>query len=232
MSFFKSLFSKEKKPTVPPGAQLTSAIQKNKEAIGLLEKRQQLIEKKISDHVEDARQRVANGDKRGALLVLKRKKLLEQELETLMNSHITLEQQILSMESAQTSQLAVQALQSGIAAQKTLNKEINIDQVDQLMEDMQEQQELQSEIAGVLSQGARLTDDADLLSELDGLQADDLQQKLTGMPNVPVQKAAAKQNPSVAAAMPAAPVLQESPPVSDLTADEERELRELQALQN
>ena len=37
---------------------------------------------------------------------------------------------------AQTQQVAVQALQLGVQAQKDMNKQINIDKIDQLIEDM------------------------------------------------------------------------------------------------
>ena len=225
MSFFKNLFGSKPKPAESQdkpaaAANLTVAIQRNREAIETLEKRQQLIERKIAAQLEEAKTRAANNDKRGALLVLKRKKLLEQELESLMNSHMTLEQQILSLESAQTSQLAVQALQQGIAAQKRMGNQVNIDQVDQLMEDMQEQQELQSEIAQVLSQGARITDDAALLEELEELQTQELEKKLPA-----TSSKAAVSIPSIPSTAPVVTV--SAPPV--LSRDEEDELAALQA---
>ena len=229
MSFFKKLFSnkeKEEKSKAAQAAQaeqmLPDSIGKHKAAIGVLEKRQQLLEKKIADALEEAKQKAASNDKRGALILLKRKKMLEQELETVMNSHMTLEQHILTLEGTQASQLAIQALQSGVAAQKALNQHMKIDQVDDLMADMQDQQELQNEVAQILSQGNRVTDDADLLAELDALQADDLAQK---MPSAKAPaKAVAAPAPAPVAAAVAAPV------VAGLSAEEERELAELQAL--
>ena len=50
---------------------------------------------------------------------------------------------------AQTQQVAVQALQLGVQAQKDMNKQINIDKIDQLIEDMQEQQDIQNEVTQV-----------------------------------------------------------------------------------
>ena len=232
MSFFRALFGGGKKEEkkeigIPPAnsQSLAQAIQNNRDAIDTLEKRQQLLEKKIAEQVEDAKHRVAAGDKRGALLVLKRKKLLEGELEKLMNSHMTLEQQILSLESAQTSQMAVSALQQGIAAQKNISTIVSIDQVDQLMEDMQEQQELQNEIAQVLSQGARVTDDAQLMEELEMMQAEELEKKLANVPAAVAAKTVTTSSiaaPSSRVSLPAgtAPILSQ---------DEEAELAALQA---
>ena len=55
----------------------------------------------------------------------------------------------MTLESAQTQQVAVQALQLGVQAQKDMNKQINIDKIDQLIEDMQEQQDIQNEVTQV-----------------------------------------------------------------------------------
>ncbi|EER19118.1 conserved hypothetical protein [Perkinsus marinus ATCC 50983] len=62
---------------------------------------------------------------------------------------MTLEQQILSLESSQTTAVAVQALSQGVSAQKTMNQQLNIDNIDELMDDMAEQQDLQNEVSQV-----------------------------------------------------------------------------------
>ncbi len=101
----------------------------SREAINTLEKRKQLLEKKIQLQEQDARTRAAAKDKRGAMMALKRKKMLQGELDTLTNSALTLEQQIMTLESAQSQQVAISALASGVQAQKQLNKQMNIDKV-------------------------------------------------------------------------------------------------------
>lgn len=62
---------------------MPEAILRNKEAIEILEKRQVHIEKRIITQDEEAKKRAKEGDKRGALLALKRKKMYEKELEQL-----------------------------------------------------------------------------------------------------------------------------------------------------
>ena len=96
-----------------------------------------------------AREKAKAKDKRGAMTALKQKKMLSTELESLSQARLTLEQQIMTLESAQTQQVAVQALQLGVQAQKDMNKQINIDKIDQLIEDMQEQQDIQNEVTQV-----------------------------------------------------------------------------------
>lgn len=232
--FFGSKKDKQPQSTntsqvVNPNASLPDAIQKNKTAIDTLEKRQKLLEKRISDEEADAKARVASNDKRGALMSLKRKKMLETELETLMNSRMTLEQQINSLEAAQMNQIAVAALAHGVGVHKQLNQQIDADRVDQLMEDMQEQLDLQNEIAQVMSAGNRIAEDDDLLRELEQLQESTLDEQLIGAGQVPSGPIAdATGAPAVAAK--AAPAKAAPQPVSSsgLTADEEAELAALQ----
>lgn len=210
-------------PAVDPNAGLPDAIQKNKTAIETLEKRQRLLEKRINDEETDAKQRVGNNDKRGALMALKRKKMLEQELETLMNSRMTLEQQINSLEAAQMNQIAVAALAHGVSVHKQLNQQIDAERVDQLMEDLQEQQDLQNEIAQVMSAGNRIADDEDLVNELEQLQASQLDEQLLGA-SVPSGPVAGKAAPQSVAATPARATV----PEGGITAEEEAELAALQ----
>ncbi|KAF4722497.1 hypothetical protein FOZ63_015696 [Perkinsus olseni] len=176
--FFGSKKKEQKKASPPPQQNLPDAIMKNKEAIDTLEKREQLIEKKMAIQEQEARSRAAAKDKRGALMALKRKKLYEAELHTLMNSRMTLEQQILSLESSQTTAVAVQALAQGVSAQKTMNQQLNIDNIDDLMDDMAEQQDLQNEVSQVLSSGNQIMDDDELLNELDQIEAEELDKKM------------------------------------------------------
>eukprot|EP00920_Eleutheroschizon_duboscqi_P036731 GHVT01088309.1.p1 GENE.GHVT01088309.1~~GHVT01088309.1.p1 ORF type:complete len:164 (+),score=52.52 GHVT01088309.1:464-955(+) len=130
------------------------AILKSKEAISTLEKRQLHLEKKIQAQQEDATTRLARGDKSGALLALKRKKLYEGDLAQTSSSRFTLENQINALESQAMQSVTVAALTTGVDAQKQLNQNININKIDKLMEDMQEQQDVQGEVAQALAQGA------------------------------------------------------------------------------
>jgi hypothetical protein len=211
-------------PSASASATLPEAIQKNKIAIDALDKRQKLLEKRIADEEGDAKQRVATGDKRGALMALKRKKMVEGELDNLMNSRMTLEQQINSLEAAQMNQIAVAALAHGVSVHKTLNQQIDAEAVDRLMDELEEQQELQRDIAQVMSAGNRIAEDEDLLNELEQLQANTLEEQLiSSVPSGPVSTGEAVAAPAAKAAAKAAPV-----PAGGLTADEEAELAALQ----
>ncbi|CEM13722.1 unnamed protein product [Vitrella brassicaformis CCMP3155] len=203
-------FGAKKEENKAPAVDLPTAIKSNKEAIATLEKRQQHLEKRIQAQEDEARAKTRAKDKRGALLALKRKKLFNQELDQLNNARLTLEQQIMTLESAQTQTVAVEALQTGVNAQKIMNQRLNIDKIDNLMEDMQEQQDLQNEVAQVLSSGQPIMDDDELLNELQELEAEELDNKLlsagtvpTGLPAVPAGAEAAGVSAEAAPSAPA-----------------------------
>lgn len=176
---------KKDEPLKPPEIDLPEAILRNKEAIEILEKRQVHIEKRIITQDEEAKKRAKEGDKRGALLALKRKKMYEKELEQLGNAHLTLEQQIITLESAQTQQVAVGALTAGVVVQKALNQQLNLSKIDDLMEDLHEQAAMQQELAQVLCQGASLGDDSELLAELHEIEVKQLEEALVDAAPIP-----------------------------------------------
>jgi len=225
-------FGKKKDECRPSEVNVQDTIMKTKETISTLEKRQQHLELRIDADQQEARARAKVNDRRGALLALKRKQMLEKELANLANARITLEQQTLSLESARTQQVAVLALQGTVNAQKVVNQQININGVDQLMEQMEEQRELQNEISQVLSQGCSVLEEDDLLKELDAMEADEVGKKLLLAHGIPTEEPG-KVGVSVdkiGGAVPAfsSVVAKDGPEISTAVSDEEQ-LRLLQA---
>lgn len=223
-------FGRKKEEPKQESVDLPQAILRNKTAIETLEKRQLHLERRIAAQTEEAKARAQANDKRGALFALKRKKMLETELEQLVNAHLSLEQQIMSLESAQTQQVAVGALAAGVSAQKAMNQQLNINKIDDLMEDMQEQAGLQNELAQVLSQGPSLMEDADLLAELHQIEAQQLETALADAAPVPeaapgtVQAVAAPKPANVVAvpAKPNAAIVATQKPTKQTLSDEEQ----------
>lgn len=160
---------------------------KNREAIETLEKRRVHLEKKVCVQTQEAQVKAGAGDRSGALFALKRRKAYQQELDQVSNAHMTLERQILNLESAQSTSLAVGALQSGVLVQQQLSRKNDLNKMDKLMDELQEQQELQNEFNQVLSQGNSTgVDDSVLLAELDVMQAQHLDEKLASAASVPM----------------------------------------------
>ncbi|ETO29176.1 hypothetical protein RFI_07949 [Reticulomyxa filosa] len=91
--------SKSKNANHPP-IDLNSSIQKLRQAIVTLEKREQHLGKKIDDCVKNAKQKSKNKDKKGALFELKKKKHLEGQLQSIQGKKLNLETQIMTLEDA------------------------------------------------------------------------------------------------------------------------------------
>ena len=66
-----------------------------------LEKRKTLIQKKIENEVAQARTKIKAGKKKEAMINMKRKKMYEKELEKLEGAQMSLETQVMTLESAQ-----------------------------------------------------------------------------------------------------------------------------------
>ena len=74
--------------------------------------------------MKEARARSAKRDKKGALMALKRKKLYEKEIVKYQGARLTLEQQIISLESATINVETFKAMSTGAAAMEAIHGEL------------------------------------------------------------------------------------------------------------
>merc|ERR1712039_436761 len=102
-------------------------IVKLRESISQQHKREAHVETKLDKMVLEAKQKMAKGDKKGALYAMKRKKLYEQEQQKIQNVLFTLETQVINLESAQQNAQTYQALKSGNAAMKSIRNKVDVD---------------------------------------------------------------------------------------------------------
>lgn len=136
-----NLFAKKKTAT-PVAAPVNplDTISNLKQTLDQLEKRENHVNKRIDNALEEAKQKAAKKDKKGvsmpsclmlvfimasflgALFALKRKKMFETEVNKLQGSRITLEQQIMSLESASINITTFKAMQQGSRAMKDIRK--------------------------------------------------------------------------------------------------------------
>ena len=134
----------------------------------------------------------------GALFSLKRKKLYESELDKIANIKMTLETQVMNLESAAQNAATFGAMSEGKNAMTNLRTQTNIDNVDNLMDDIKEEMEMADEISNTLAQPVDplMADEDDLLAELQQLEAEDVEEQLlqptkagnVGLPSVPNKK--------------------------------------------
>lgn len=210
-----NFFGKKKKdaPVATKGkaaADTGTSIIKLRETINQQEKREAHIQSRVDSMVADAKAKMAAGDKKGALFSMKRKKMYEQEIEKIENTKMTLEQQVMNLESAVQNKETFVAMKTGTGAMKNIRKEMEVDKVDEMMDDIREEMELANEIGNAIAQPVDLMpmDEDELLAELQELELQDTEgamlSKPSGkkqdlsMPNVPtnrlpVKKQSAKQ---------------------------------------
>ena len=154
-------------------------IRKLREQLESLEKRELHIAKKITLQLQEAKLKSAAKDKRGALFALKRKKMYEAEVEKLQGARMTLETQVMTLESAHVNMETFTALRSGAEQMKTIHGQMNVDKVDNIMDDIQEEMATADEIGRAISQplGSQLYDDDELEEELREMEELELEEK-------------------------------------------------------
>jgi len=180
-------FGKKKKTTSTTSKGTTNAssnpantVVKLREAIKNQDKREEHIQRKIDAMGVEAKTKMAKNDKKGALYAMKRRKLYEQEMSKIGNVKMTLETQVMQLESASQNAETFAAMSAGKNAMGKIHGEIGIDKVDDLMEDIREEIESGNEINNAMAQEVDplAADDDELLAELENMGADDLESEL------------------------------------------------------
>mmetsp|Transcript_21214 Transcript_21214/g.9752 ORF Transcript_21214/g.9752 Transcript_21214/m.9752 type:complete len:153 (+) Transcript_21214:66-524(+) len=150
------------------------AVETVKNTLEDLEKRSRHLTIKADQALTEAREANKKKDKRAALHALKKKKMYDAEIGKLDGEKMTLETQIFAIEGATTHTNVFNAVSVGNTALKDINKEINVEKIDQLAVEMEEQQALQQEMQEALCQPMGLMselDEDELLRELEDMEA-------------------------------------------------------------
>lgn len=211
---FKKLLPKPKKKA--PSA--LSTLEKLHETLEMLEKKERLLQKKISAEVEKAKDYTKIKNKKAAIQCLKKKRLYETQIEQLGNFQLRVHDQMIMVEGAKATTDTIDALKTGSAAVKSIHNSLSIDEIERTMEQVDEHTENMKQIQEALATpvGAAADFDEDELEaeleELEELEAEELEDELV-------------QPPSAAPAMPL-PTTSRSKPVAS---DEVDELAALQA---
>ena len=192
MEFIKSKFNEyQNKFKGQPSKTPVEAMAAIKEQLRIMELSENVLEKKIKKVQKEAYLKTKQKDKKGAIRLLKRKKMLEKQLELKCNQRLSLEQQSYALQDLSMSAETVKATKVAHTAMKDLTKDIGgIDAVEELQDDMQDLQDDANDISEILT---RTTDndfdDDDLLEELNQLQLEedltDDQEDFIGLPEVP-----------------------------------------------
>ncbi|XP_071698576.1 vacuolar protein sorting-associated protein 32 homolog 2-like [Rutidosis leptorrhynchoides] len=192
---FTRVFGKPKQE-----ANAVTTLDKLNETLEMLEKKEKVLLKKASAEVEKAKEYTRAKNKRAAIQCLKRKKLYEQQVEQLGNFQLRIHDQMIMLEGAKATTETVDALRTGAAAMKAMQKATNIDDVDKTMDEINEQTENMKQIQEALATpvgAAADFDEDELEAELEELEGAELEEQLlqpaTTAPAAPVHVPAVKQ---------------------------------------
>merc|ERR1712187_85515 len=197
-------------------------------AVSQLDKREVHLEKKIQVCLNNAKAKSKRRDKKGALFELKKKKQLENQMQSIQGKKLNLETQIMALENAHLNKETLKAMKTSANAMKATVKESDLDKADELMEDINEAMDQVNEMNEAMSQPlGQVMDDDELeaeLAELEELEADELLNEMNDVPinNKPQQNV----DDDIDLDMPSAPTGKIK------QKDEDDELAELEAMMN
>jgi len=157
-----------------------TAIQKLREMEEMLGKKQEFLEAKCEHELKVAKQH-GTKNKRVALAALKRKKRYEKQLQQIDGTLTTIEFQREALENANTNTEVLSIMGEAANALKVAHKNMDVDNVHALMDDIQEQQEIANEISEAISNPVGFgtdVDEDDLLKELEDLEEEEASSKL------------------------------------------------------
>ncbi|XP_050364234.1 vacuolar protein sorting-associated protein 32 homolog 2-like [Argentina anserina] len=173
---FRKVFGKTKQEANP-----LPTLHKLNETLEMLEKKEKLLGKKAAAEVEKAKQFTKAKNRSSAIKCLKRKKLYEQQIEQLGNFQLRIHDQMIMLESANATTETVDALRSGTAVMKAMNKATNIDDLERTMDEINDQTESMKQIQEALSApvgAAADFDEDELEAELEELDEAELEDEL------------------------------------------------------
>lgn len=110
--------------------------------------------------------------------------MFEAEIDKIQNVKMTLETQVINLESAAQNAETFKAMEAGSKTMKKIRTDVGIEKVDDIMDEIKEEMELAAEINNAIAQPVDplLADDEELLAELNALETSDLEAELLAPP--------------------------------------------------
>jgi charged multivesicular body protein 4 len=160
-------------------ADTKSSLDSLRESADMLEKRESHLRGKAEAELERARQLVAHPKtKRHALQCLSRKRTYEAQADRMSLTRFNIEQQAMALEHSTMNVGAMEAMRDGAAAMRAMQKNMTLDDVDDVLDDIQETMEVADEISNAISQPMGAVDDDELLAELEEFEQKGLDEEL------------------------------------------------------
>lgn len=180
-SLFGKLFGAPPPPRAPQDSTTVTAnaIQRLQGAIEMLNKKSEHLDKKIRDELIAAK-KCGTKNKQQALLHLKKKARYQKQQAAIEGQRESLETQMMGLEMTASNTEVFQAMNVGNQAMHAT--QANADQVLDLMDDVRDQMDQQNEVTDALADSNALgmgLDEDELLAELEGMEQEDLDAKLS-----------------------------------------------------
>ncbi|KEG08877.1 charged multivesicular body protein 4 [Trypanosoma grayi] len=199
---FSRLFGRGDKQAKPRdksrtgGSDGPQSIEKLETSIGMLEKREVVLEKNVEEQLNKAKVFLANKNKPAALQCMKRKKFLETELLGIATQRQNLESLKWSIQNQNMTSEVLAAQQQAKEVLKMNNKKMDADRVEENMEELMEEMDKANTISEALRQplDTGVVDEDELMAELmeevedtgvQQMQQQHKTEKLPEMPSVP-----------------------------------------------
>jgi hypothetical protein len=182
-----------KRPAANSSAEVSDStvlntISKLKVQTEFLEKRNKYVETKIGV-VRNEILEVRGSNKKKALILLSKMKQMESEVLKNEGVRSIIEKQIAALESSAINKHVADALREGNKVVKNAQKNVNADQIEDLMDDMRETEDAQQTIADAFSRNIQdIYDNTELADELEEMtrgKEPQIKQDVPYMPNAP-----------------------------------------------
>uniref|UniRef100_A0A0V0J8A8 Charged multivesicular body protein 4b n=1 Tax=Schistocephalus solidus TaxID=70667 RepID=A0A0V0J8A8_SCHSO len=167
------------------------ANQTLQEAESTLLKKQAFLEKKVDEEIDKAR-KYGKKNQKAAIECLKRSKRYKKQLQQIDGVLMTIQGQKMALDDAYMNKSMLEAMATANKAMKGIHKNLNVDKVQDMMDDITEQQDIAREIAEAISKpsGAVDYDEDELLEELELLEEEAVKGQLldvsgVDLPSVP-----------------------------------------------
>ncbi|CCW61173.1 unnamed protein product [Phytomonas sp. EM1] len=167
---FSRLFGKDKgSKSSQGGNNVLGSIEKIDSSIELLEKREALLEKKVSEEIEKAKAFYVRKNQNAALQCMKRKKMYEEQLQSYVSQKQNLETLRFTVQNQAMNQEVLKAQLSAKEDLKRTNKRLNADKIEENMDELMEEIDKTKQVSEALRQplGGEVIDEDDLLQELE-----------------------------------------------------------------
>jgi len=175
--------SEAAEPSAEDRTNIGPAMETLRDTSAMVEKRESHLARLIANEVDTARKHATAGQQREALLAMKRKKILEKELEQLAAGKLTLFQEEQALSALKFNSLVHEAhVQAMSAMEREIKRVKGVDGVEKVQDKLED---LLADAGDVLDAGNRTVgeaanlDDDELLQELEQMEMDELSKQLT-----------------------------------------------------